>query len=196
MIGDSKVRGASMKPIAEYPVSFAENVADLAGITGTAKIQSYVHQLGKDIKTAISNGKLKQKDTDTLSKLRYQEEIVKRLKRIPKYSKIADKPLVRMIGNYFMYEQTAKDREGEERITFKKGMKKPNVPLDSKYIKIVLEQKVRFDRELNLQGQLDLITEIKKKRTLFTGLPAKEKSIVDDILASRKKIIAKKKERE
>lgn len=194
LIGDSKVRGAKIKPIAEYPVSFAENVADLAGVTGKAKIQSFVQQLGKDIKKVIKENKIKQKGNNTLYKLRYEEAIAEQLKKMPKYSKFADKPLIRMLGNYFMFVQTTKDREGEERITFKKGMKKPNVPLDSKYIKIVLEQKIRFERELTAESRLALIKEIKKKRILFTGLPKGEKSVVDEILADRKKALAKQKE--
>jgi len=195
IIGNSKARGASIKPISEYPSSFSGNIADLAGISGEAKVKSYVQKLGKDIDKIEKYTKTirpKESDDTSLVKSKYYREIAERLKRDPKYSKIADRTLQMMVSNYLMFFHRLQKRENEERITFKNKIKKPNLLLDPKYIKIVLEQKNKFDKELSIQEKLDLIKEIKKNKLLFTLLPDGEKSIVDDILKDRKNIIAEK----
>ena len=157
------VRGAKIKIIAEYPVIFAENIGDLAGVKGE-KIKPFVHQFGKDIKRITKENNLKLKDKTTLSKLHFDEELSKKLKELPAYKKYTTTLLTKMAGNYSIFRNTSKEREGEERITFKKNTK---IPLDTRYIKIEIEKAHGFYSILTQDRRLEIIELMKKHKNLF-----------------------------
>ena len=157
------VRGAKIKTIAEYPTVFAENIGDLARIKGD-KIKPFVHQFGKDRNKIIKENNLKLKDKTTLSKLHFDEELSKKLKELPSYKKYSLILLTKMSGNYSIFQNTSKEREGEERITFKKNTK---IPLDKRYIKIEIEKGHGFYNILDKERRLEIIKLMKKQKDLF-----------------------------
>jgi len=199
LVGNNKVPGARIEPIAEYPVSYKENVGDFSGLKG-AELTTFITKLGKAIKKIEIDLDLDYENANIMQKSKMMDA----LKEIKPFNKMNIKSLERIVNQQQMHRITSgggkftekgekKDkkfhREGEERITFKKQQ---NVPLDNKYIQISLGKMVKFDRELTPEKQLELITLIKKNRTLFTTMPKGETTIVDDILGKRKEILKKK----
>jgi len=122
-----KVRGVRVRPIAEFPLFAMKDVAEVME-----------DELGSDPKTANKQAKeilKKGKEYYEKDEFRLASSFITWLKKSFPWKKWENVPTRRIYDRVAEYTDFIKEREGEERISLKKGDK---IPLDSRYLKIEL----------------------------------------------------------
>lgn len=155
-----KARGVKIKTVAEYPVASLDIISQYSGQPKGTKLNSFIKKLGRDIKAI-------EKKTGIKATMTKSSKFVKEFLKVygEEYDKYGgERDLQLIIEHYVGLIAEHKDREGEERITLKKG---DGIPLDHKYIEIEIQGTDKFFSHMTTRNQKKIQDLMKKRSRLF-----------------------------
>jgi hypothetical protein len=155
-----RARGVKIKSVAEYPISSLDIISQYSGVAKGKELNSFIKKLGRDIKAIEKKTGIKA--TMTKSSKFVKEFLKVHRKEYDKYG--GDKDIQMLIEHYVGLIAEHKDREGEERISLKKG---EGIPLDHKYLEIEIQGTDKFFSHMTTRNQKKIQDLIKKRSRLF-----------------------------